>query len=268
LSEFDHKDPGKFETLVEIVKKLRSPEGCPWDREQTHETLRQFAVEEAYEVVEAIEGGNPEKLREELGDLLLQVVLHAQIAAEEGRFDIAGVTEGISKKLINRHRWVFGDETAESPQAVLASWNRIKVEERGGPENGASILSGIPEALPALFTALSLSKRAAQVGFDWERTQDVIKKLHEEVRELEKSVASGSERDIEAELGDILFVIANTARKLGVNPELALQRSNRKFRRRFRYIEEKLAEQGKTPQDSTLEEMDALWDEAKALEEE
>jgi tetrapyrrole methylase family protein/MazG family protein len=266
LSEFDKKDPGKFETLVEIVEKLRSPEGCPWDREQTHSSLRQFAVEEAYEVVEAIELGDPEKLREELGDLLLQVMLHAQIAAEDGRFDIAGVIESISRKLIHRHRWVFGDEKAESPRAALASWNRVKVEERGGPENGASILSGIPEALPALFKALSLSKRAAQVGFDWERTQDVVKKLNEEVQELEKSIEAGSESEIEGELGDILFAIANAARKLGVNPELALQRSNRKFRRRFRYIEEKLAQQGRTPQDSTLEEMDALWDESKTLE--
>ncbi len=268
MNEFDDKDLDKFETLLKIVAKLRSPEGCPWDREQTHSSLRQFAVEEAYEVVEAIEDEDLNRLREELGDLLLQVILHAQVADEDGRFDISGVIKSINEKLIRRHRWVFGDEEAESPQAALKSWNRVKVEERGGPENGASILSGIPEGLPALFKALSLSKRAAQVGFDWDRTEDVVKKLHEEVHELEQSVADGFEKEIEEELGDILFVMANAARKLGINPELALQRANRKFRRRFRHIEEKLAESGKTPQDSNLEEMDALWDEAKALERE
>lgn len=268
MSEFDNQDLDKFETLVEIVRKLRSPEGCPWDREQTHSSLRQFAVEEAYEVVEAIEDEDLDRLCEELGDLLLQVILHAQVAAEEGRFEISDVVKSINEKLIRRHRWVFGDEEAASPQAALKSWNRVKVEERGGPENGASILSGIPKGLPALFKALSLSKRAAQVGFDWEKSEDVVKKLHEEVHELAESVADGFEKEIEEELGDILFVMANAARKLGINPELALQRANRKFGRRFRHIEEKLAERGKTPQDSDLEEMDALWDEAKARERE
>ena len=266
MSEYSSEELKRFATLREVVAKLRSPEGCPWDREQTHRSLRQYAVEEAHEVVEAIDTGKPDKLREELGDLLLQVMLHAQIAEEDGNFDIGDVIAGINEKLIRRHRWVFGDEEAESPEAALKSWSKVKVEERGGAANGASILDGIPEGLPALFKALSLSKRAAQVGFDWQRIEDVVKKLHEEIHELEKAIGAGFEREVEEELGDILFVMVNAARHLNVNPELALQGANRKFRRRFAHVEQRLAERGKGPHDSNLEEMDALWDEAKALE--
>lgn len=266
MSDFREEDLGKFEALVEIVARLRSPNGCPWDREQTTESLRQFALEEAYEVVEAIDAGNPDRLREELGDLLLQIVLHARIASENRDFSIEDVIEDISKKLIRRHAWVFGDEKAESLEAALQSWNRIKVDEKGGSENDASILDGIPKVLPALFKAFSLSRRASHVGFDWQRAGDVLSKIHEELKELENSIKRGSEKDIESELGDVLFVIANFARHLDINPELALERANRKFLKRFRYIEDKLRQRGVTTREATLEEMDSLWDEAKALE--
>lgn len=267
MDEFRDDELGRFETLVKVVDRLRSPGGCPWDREQTASSLRQFVIEEAYEVIEAIDSGAPEKLREELGDLLLQVVLQARIAAEGELFDIERVVRGINEKLIRRHRWVFGDEEAESPAAALRSWNRVKIDERGGVENGASILDGVPKAQPALQKAFSITRRAAQVGFDWKEAGDLVGKLREELGELEESLGSGRDRDTEEEIGDILFVLANVARHLGVNPELALEKANRKFIRRFRHIEERLAESNSSPDKSSLEEMDRLWDEAKELEE-
>lgn len=266
MTKYSEQELRRLETLADVIKRLRSPDGCPWDREQTARTLRQFVIEEAYEVVEAIDSGNPDRLKEELGDLLLQIVLQARIGEEDGQFNIEDVIEGINGKLIRRHRWVFGDEEAESPDAALKSWNRIKVEERGGAENGASVLDGLPTALPALLKAFSLTQRAAHVGFDWQSTKDVVEKMHEELQELENSIESGSEGEIENEIGDLLFVLVNIARQLGINPELALQRSNRKFISRFRYIEEKLSEQGRSPSDSSLQEMDAIWDEAKKNE--
>jgi tetrapyrrole methylase family protein/MazG family protein len=266
MSSIRDEELGRFSTLVKVVEKLRSPEGCPWDRQQTARSLRNYAMEEAYEVIEAIDAEDPSRLCEELGDLLLQVVLHAQIGREEGRFDIEEVITGINSKLIRRHAWVFGNEKADSPEDALKSWNRIKVDEKGGTENGASILDGVPRVLPALFKAFTITGRAAQVGFDWQKPGDVITKLREELEELESSIRSGAERDVEAELGDVLFVIANLARHLKVNPELALEKSNRKFLKRFAYIERRLSEKGLSPQEATLEEMDALWDESKALE--
>jgi len=268
LSEFRDEELGSLATLVRVVKRLREPDGCPWDRRQSAESLRQFILEEAYETVDAIDKGDPAVLAEELGDLLLQIVLQARIAEEEGRFDIRTVIRSIVTKLIRRHPHVFGAERADTPEEVLRNWNRIKVEEKGGARSGASILDGIPGAMPALFKALSLSRRAAQVGFDWQRTADIISKLREEVDELEHSLSSETPEQVADEIGDVLFVIANIARRLDANPELALEASNRKFMRRFRCVERLLAEQGRTPQDATLEEMDALWDRAKQSERE
>ena len=266
MSEFQEEELGRFETLLRVVARLRSPDGCPWDRRQTAASLRQFAVEEAYEVVEAVDSDNPERLCEELGDLLLQVALHARLAEEQGRFDAGDVVRGINRKLIRRHTWVFGDEKADSPEIALRSWNRGKVDERGGAENGASLFDGVPGVLPALFKAFTVTRRASQVGFDWQRGKDVISKLKEELAEFENAVDSGDGSDIEAELGDVLFVLANLARHLDINPELALERSNRKFIRRFRYIENRLAERGISPEEAEREEMDELWEEAKRLE--
>jgi tetrapyrrole methylase family protein/MazG family protein len=266
MSEFRKEDYRKFETLVRVVARLRSPDGCPWDREQTSRTLRQFAVEEAYEVVEAIDADDLDRLREELGDLLLQIILHARIAEESGAFAIDDVIEGITEKLIRRHVWVFGDETAESPAAALRTWNKIKVDEKGGADNGASILDGVPRVLPALFKAFSITRRAAQVGFDWQAAKDLFAKIKEELFELEETLQGSSDKRVEEELGDLLFVLANLARHLDINPELALEGANRKFIRRFRYIEQRLAEEGRTPHDASLEEMDALWNEFKYKE--
>lgn len=262
MTEFREDQLGDFATLLRVMERLRAPGGCPWDREQTHQSLRPYVLEEAYEVVDAIDRADDAELREELGDLLLQVVFHAQLGREDGRFAIEDVIRGIVTKLIRRHPHVFADVVADTPDAVLRNWHQIKKEEKGNGAAG-SIFDGVPDVLPALLKAITYSRRAAQVGFDWNRPEDVISKLHEEVAELEQSLAAGGQEDIEEELGDILFVMANLARHLKVNPEIALERANRKFRDRFRYIEHCLAERGSSPQQSNLEEMDKLWDEAK-----
>jgi len=262
VEEFKDKDLGDFSTLVYILKRLRGPGGCPWDREQDHKSLRPFVLEEAYEVVEAIESEDMSELKEELGDLLLQVVLHSQIANENDEFDVSQVIHAICDKMIRRHPHVFGDETAKDAKEVLSNWNAIKKAEKKEKADD-SILSGVPHALPALLKAFTYSRRAAQVGFDWDSTGDVITKLREEVDELEESVQKEEWDEVEDEMGDVLFVMANLARRLKVNPEVALERANKKFRRRFSYIEDRLADQGSSPQDSNLEEMDKLWDEAK-----
>lgn len=253
----------RFQTLIEIVDRLRSPGGCPWDIEQTRDSLRPYVLEEAYEVVEAIDSGVDKELCEELGDLLLQIILHSRIGKEEGTFTIDDVISGISSKLVRRHPHVFADVDAKDTETVLKNWNQIKKEEKGESANN-SILSGVPKVLPAQLKAVTYTKRAAQVGFDWDKTSDVIAKLREEVDELEDSLKGGENKEIEAEMGDILFVMANLSRKLKVNPEMALEQSNKKFKKRFQYIERSLAEKGSSPQDSNLEEMDALWDKAKA----
>lgn len=262
MDEFKDKDLGDFSTLLYIMKRLRGPDGCPWDREQDHSTLRPYVLEEAYEVVEAIDGESRRDLKEELGDLLLQIVFHSQLGSEDGEFDISDVIRGICEKLIRRHPHVFADVDASDAGEVLKNWNAIKKAEKG-EQVDKSILSGVPNVLPALLKAVTYSKRAAQVGFDWDRTRDVISKLKEEVSELEHSVLEGEQEEIEDEMGDVLFVMANLARRLKVDPEIALERANRKFRRRFNYIEARLADQNRSPQESNLQEMDKLWDEAK-----
>lgn len=262
MSEFKDEELGYFETLVKVMDRLRSPGGCPWDREQSPKTLRPYVLEEAYEVVEAIDADDPQELKEELGDLLLQIVFQARIGKEEGTFSIEDVVYSIVTKLIRRHPHVFGDVDAATPEAVLKNWHEIKLNEKG-KSGESSILDGTPKTLPALLKAVSYSRRAAQVGFDWDKPKDVVARLHEEIHELNQSLDNGSMEDVEGEIGDILFVMANVARHLEINPELALERSNRKFRKRFRFVETRLAEKGSNPQKATLEEMDALWDEAK-----
>jgi MazG family protein len=266
--------PGKkFAELVELIGRLRAPGGCPWDREQTHESLKPMMLEEAYEVVEAIDEGDDEELIGELGDLLLQVVFHSQIGAEENRFTVAEVIDRITSKMIRRHPHVFGEDDAQTAGEVLRNWEAIKEaerEEKGKKSEDGSMLDSVSSKLPAVMEAFQMTTKVSRVDFDWPDVPSVIEKLDEEVEELKQAVASQdpSHHEIAGEVGDLLFVAVNVARLLGVDPESALKTSNRKFRRRFHYIEERLREQGRKPADSDHIEMDALWDEAKALEKE
>ena len=257
--------------LIEIMAALRHPvRGCPWDVEQTFASIAPFTIEEAYEVADAIERGGAEDLREELGDLLLQVVFHARMAEEAGLFDFGGVVEAITAKLIRRHPHVFGDASALDPDEVKALWGRIKADEKraklasGEKEPGA--LDGVPLALPALSRALKLQEKAGKVGFDWNDAGAVLDKIREEAAEVEAEIASGSAEALSGEVGDLLFAVANLARHLRVDPEAALRSANAKFERRFAHIERRLAERGRTAEDASLEEMERLWSEAKAKE--
>ncbi|MBI5142302.1 MAG: nucleoside triphosphate pyrophosphohydrolase [Nitrospirae bacterium] len=250
-----------FEELVDIMRKLRSPEGgCPWDRQQTRKSLTPFLVEETYEVLDAIESGKPDEIREELGDLLFQIVFHSQVADEAGEFSIDDVISGIRDKMVSRHPHVFGDASYDTPAEVLAQWEDRKKEEGKQRE---SLLSGIPATLPGLLRAQRLQERAARVGFDWEKIDDVVKKLDEEVSEFKCALVEKDEDAIEDELGDVLFMMVNIARFAGANPENALRRTIGKFIHRFRHIEMSAAESGRRLTEMTLAEMDALWDEAK-----
>ena len=263
------KDAERIETLLAIMARLRDPDGgCPWDLEQDFASIAPYTIEEAYEVADAIERGDRDELKDELGDLLLQVVFHARMAEEEGSFAFADVVRAICEKMIRRHPHVFGDEGERSAGEVKGRWEEIKAEEKAAKgAKQASILDDVPLALPALMRAIKLQNRAARVGFDWPDTSQVIDKLNEEMLELSAELAKGGDADrLEDEMGDLLFVYANLARHLKVDPEAALRRANAKFRRRFGRIEEKLAADGRKPEDSTLEEMDALWNEAKAEE--
>lgn len=257
----------RFEELVELMARLRAPGGCPWDREQTSRSLRTYLLEETYEVLDAIERDDPAALKDELGDLLLQVLFHAQMAREQGRFSIEDVLTELHEKLIRRHPHVFGTARAENAEQVKVNWEALKAAERNAhrdlPREGSSILAGVPASLPAQLEAYQLTRRAAQVGFDWERLEDVLAKLGEEVEELRQGVAAGDRERLEDEAGDLLFVAVNVARFLGFDPEVALRRTNRKFVARFQEVEQELARQGKKLQDATLEEMDALWERSK-----
>jgi len=256
-----------IDRLLAIMARLRDREdGCPWDQEQTFATIAPYTVEEAYEVADAIERGDLADLKEELGDLLLQVVFHARMAEEQGAFAFEDVARAISEKMVRRHPHVFGEETYESVAHQKVGWEQLKAEERQRKGRQQSLLDDVPVGLPALTRAVKLSKRAANVGFVWPTVQDVMAKLHEEVEELVRELDAGDLEKARQEMGDVLFVVANLARTLEVDPEDALRFTNAKFARRFRYIEEKLAERGKTPDQSDLAEMDALWDEAKAAE--
>lgn len=257
-----------IDRLLAIMARLRDPDGgCPWDLEQDFASIAPYTIEEAYEVADAIERGDMDELKDELGDLLLQVVFHAQMATEQGAFGFEDVAAAISDKMVRRHPHVFGDETQREAGAVKGRWEEIKAEERAAKGAAASILDDVPLALPALSRAVKLQNRAARVGFDWPKTRMVIEKLNEEMLELSEEIAKGGDADrLEDEMGDLLFVYANLARHMKIDPEAALRRANAKFRRRFGRIEEKLAALGKRPEDSTLEEMDALWDAAKREE--
>jgi tetrapyrrole methylase family protein/MazG family protein/ATP diphosphatase len=259
--------------LEEIMARLRAPEGgCPWDVEQTFATIAPYTIEEAYEVADAIERGDLADLKDELGDLLLQVVFHARMAQEQGAFDFADVAAAINDKIVRRHPHVFGEVTHKDVAEQTLAWEAIKAGERAAKRASerqaapASLLDEVPTALPALTRAVKLSKRAARVGFVWPSAVEVLAKLHEEVAELEAEVAAGDLGKAREELGDVLFVCANLARELDVDPEAALRTTNAKFVRRFRYIEAALAARGSSPEQSDLAEMDALWDAAKAAE--
>jgi MazG family protein len=242
------------------MQRLRAPGGCPWDREQNFDTIKPYLLEETYEVMDAIDRRDWDGLSEELGDLLLQSVFFAQMASEEGRFDIRDSLEAINSKLIRRHPHVFGEGDAKTPDDVKRKWDEIKNAEKPRPQG---LLVGVPRSLPALVEAQQISTRAATAGFDWENIDQVLDKLREELSELDRARASGSQEECEGELGDLLFVIVNIARFLKVDPEQALRRTNSKFRHRFAHVEEGLAAQGKTPESATIEEMEALWQNAK-----
>lgn len=261
-----------IDRLLAIMARLRDPaDGCPWDQQQTFATVAPYTVEEAYEVADAIERGDLPDLKEELGDLLLQVVFHARMAEEQGAFAFDDVASAINDKMIRRHPHVFAEETYESLAHQKVGWEALKATERAKKQDGGkgrtpSLLDDVPVGLPALTRAVKLSKRAASVGFVWPTVGDVMKKLHEEVGELEAEIAAGDLEKARQEMGDVLFVVANLARTLEVDPEDSLRFTNAKFARRFQYIEKVLAERGRTPDQSDLAEMDALWDEAKAAE--
>ena len=257
-----------FDRLVAIMDRLRDPGGCPWDREQTLDTLAGYMLEEAYEVIEAVGRRAHATLREELGDLLLQIVFMARIGREQGWFDVDSVCDGISEKMVRRHPHVFGEVEVADSGEVIRNWEDIKRAERGErPE--ASALDGVPAALPALLKAFRMTEKAAALGFDWRRPADVVEKLREEVEELAAELDNGdaaSEERARDELGDVLFVMANLARHLGIEPETALQRANQKFMRRFRDMERRAAGDGGSLRDYDLEGLDRLWNRAKQSE--
>ena len=261
-------DPKSIDGLLEVMRRLRDPEtGCPWDKEQTFDTIAPYTVEESYEVADAIQRKDMRDLKEELGDLLFQVVFHARIAEEQGLFDFNDVAAGMSEKLIRRHPHVFGDAGDRTADEQNAEWEIIKAQERKAKEKHG-LLDDVPVGLPALTRAAKLTKRAARVGFDWPSVHEVLDKLDEETEELKVEIARGDVQKSHEELGDILFVLANLARKLNVEPENALRMTNAKFVRRFETIEAELLKLGKTPDQSDLAEMDALWNAAKHAERE
>jgi MazG family protein len=249
-----------FARLVEIMERLRSPGGCPWDREQNFDTIKPYLLEETYEVMDAIDARDWEALAEELGDLLLQSVFFAQMASEVGRFDITDSLQAINSKLIRRHPHVFSDGDAKTPGEVKRRWDEIKASEK---PRAHGLLSGVSRSLPALVEAQQIASRAAGVGFDWENVEQVFEKMREELAELDEARSNGAQECIEDELGDLLFVLVNIARFLKVDPEQALRKTNSKFRQRFAHVENCLAAQGKTPRESAIGEMELLWQDAK-----
>ncbi|HTM22662.1 MAG TPA: nucleoside triphosphate pyrophosphohydrolase [Kofleriaceae bacterium] len=253
--------------LVAVMDRLLAPDGCPWDREQTLDSLRPFLLEETYEVLEAVERGTPAEHCEELGDLLMQIVFQAALRRAQGAFDIDDVVRGIAGKLVRRHPHVFGDATAATADEVLTQWAKIKEAEKkasGAAAADDSVLAGVPRALPALARAQQLGGRAGRVGFDWPEIGGTRKKIDEELGEVDAAVAGGDRSRIAAEVGDLLFAVVNLARKLEVDAESALRGADQRFEARFRFIEDQLRAQGRTPRDADLTELDALWDRAKA----
>lgn len=268
--EVERPSMKEIKRLTEIMTRLRGEDGCPWDKQQTHLSLKPYLIEEAYEVLEAIDTGSPERLREELGDLLLQIVFHAQIAKEEGHFDLEGVAQAINEKLIRRHPHVFGARKVEGVEEVLVNWERLKEDEYG--EERSSALAGVPIGLPALMRAQKLQAKAAKVGFDWPDLSGALAKLEEEIREFRAVLAEGGregtarERLVD-EFGDVLFALVNVARFLAIDAEEALRETTEKFCRRFRHIEDSAKAQGRRLTEMELAEMDELWEEAKKMEE-
>ena len=271
--------PGQwFEKLVAVQARLRAPNGCPWDREQTHQSLRTYLIEEAYEVLEALESGNDTKFAEEMGDLLLQIVFHSQIAREEGRFTVSEVIREIHDKMIRRHPHVFGETRAKDSAEVLRNWEQIKAEERRAGENKedsekgkevpkeVSLLDGVSRALPSTLEGFQLTRKASRIGFDWEDADGIFEKMREETEELKKVLGEEDQSKIEEELGDLLFAAINLSRFLKVDPEIALKKANAKFARRFRAMEKLARESGREFKDLLREEMESYWDAAKKSE--
>jgi len=249
-----------IDELLEIMATLRGPEGCPWDKEQTHESLKPYVVEEAYELVEAVDGGENGEIREELGDLLLQIIFHSQIAAETGSFDFDDVIRGINEKLLRRHPHVFGDEKAVDEVEALKNWERIKVETEGKKKTKRH------PGTPILHRALRMQEKAVSLGFDWEETSQLFEKLEEEINEVREAVASGDREEVTEEIGDLLFMAVNLSRFLDIHPEDALERSLSKFGKRFRTMEEMAAKSVRSLEEMNLAEMEAYWQEAKKNE--
>jgi tetrapyrrole methylase family protein / MazG family protein len=259
----DEASAAELQRLVAVMARLRVPGGCPWDREQTLKSLRPYLLEETYELLEAIDGGDLDAHREELGDVLLQVVFQARIREEEGAFDLADVARGIAEKMVRRHPHVFAEAKAETSDEVVQAWEAIKEAEKS---ERSSVMDGVPAALPSLARSQKLQLRAARVGFDWTQLDDVLAKIDEELEELHDARARGDAEAIEAELGDLLFSVVNLARHLDVSAEDALRGSARRFERRFREVERRLSATGRTPADASLGELDELWDEVKSEE--
>jgi tetrapyrrole methylase family protein / MazG family protein len=263
-----------FEKLVAVQARLRAPDGCPWDREQTHATLRTYLIEEAYEVLEALESGDDKKFAEEMGDLLLQIVFHSEIAREEGRFAVSDVIREVHDKMVRRHPHVFGEKRARDSAEVLKNWEQLKKEERRAAaeksgeaaEKRASLMDGVSKALPAALEGFQLTRRAARIGFDWENIEGVIEKMNEETGELRSALGTKDGAKIEEEIGDLLFAAVNVARFLHVDPEIALKKANAKFSGRFRRMEELGARSGKALADVPRQRMEELWEEAKRAE--
>mgnify|MGYP000947694277 CR=1 FL=1 len=256
------KDKYSLEDLIGIMKLLRSEKGCPWDREQNHESLKKYLIEETYEVLEAIDLNDKDKLCEELGDLLLQVVFHAQIGHEQDNFSMEDIITGICRKIIMRHTHVFGNDTINTSEGVINNWELIKKKEKG-MSTQTEVLKAIPNNLPALMRSYKVQQKAAQVGFDWDNIEDVFNKVYEEIQELKDVYQSKNVERINDEMGDIFFAVVNLSRFLHVQPELALTHTIKKFIYRFEYIEKESLKDGKKLEEMTLEEMDKLWNKAK-----
>lgn len=255
----------RIQKAIDVVAKLRAPDGCPWDRQQTHESMKNELLEETYELIDAINQKDDYKIKDELGDVFMQVLMHAQIAREENKFDLGDVAEQLSSKLIRRHPHVFGDVTVENTDQVIDNWEKIKVTEKGYTDRKSAV-DGIPESFTALMKAYKIGKKAVKVGFDWSSTEGAVEKLDEEIGELKEAIKKGhDEKHIEEELGDVLFCVCNVARKLKIQPEVALNHTVDKFYNRFTLMEKMINEEGKNMKEMSLDEMDVYWDKAKKI---
>jgi len=260
----ENRDVNKLEQLIQLIRKLRAPDGCPWDQKQRKEDLGKYILEEAYEVMDSLDKADPEDLKEELGDLLFQILFLTEICAESGLFSLSDVMDEVKEKMIRRHPHVFGDWKVNSVQDVKDNWQRIKAQERNKKKNEENIFSSIPRSMPALKRAQKITSAAATFGFDWENTQGVLEKFQEELREFDEAFKTENKNNIEEELGDMLFTIVNLSRFCAIDAETALSKTTDKFLRRFAYVTEKLAAVGLTPAEATPVQMNALWDESKS----